>query len=187
MEGTIPTPARNFYREYIPPPPFRKVSEEVSPQEGDPYRQRGDIHVDEKGKLMRSFMEYAGITRDLIASFDNWLENLLPKQLLSAPVYFNNGMHVMFENLSVEPPTIRRDRGEVPLTPNMAREKSVTYAARLRVDMVLYSVENMEVERLENVELGYIPIMLGCAACHLRNKSEQEKMEMGECAKDPMG
>ena len=45
----------------------------------------------------------------------------------------------------------------------------------------------VEEKRLTDQAFGLMPCMLGSVICHLHRRSDQERLEIGECSKDPLG
>jgi DNA-directed RNA polymerase II subunit RPB2 len=186
--GLEATNVDKIYREYIPPPPLYKRKEYVT----DDTATDGDIARDSNGHLLRRYMDYSGITGDIIESFDNWVENILPEQLYYNPVVTGAGK-VRINGIVLYKPTISREtsRGTSStygiLTPHMARQKSLTYAGKLTGNVEFVDFDDNVQSTLKDVVLGYVPVMLGSSACHLQSATPEEKLEYGECAEDPFG
>ena len=74
------------------------------------------------------------------------------------------------------------------LTPQQCRISQLTYSAPMFVD-VSYpcSINTSARIQSKNVPIGFMPIMLHSAHCHLSNKSESEKGALGECIYDGGG
>jgi DNA-directed RNA polymerase II subunit RPB2 len=99
-----------------------------------------------------------------------------------------------FENVSLRKPTIFENNGAVlPMMPNDARMRNLTYASPLFVDVRVRTTfidntkggERQMRERLfPNVHLGKIPVMVGSKYCLLHDQKHLHPMNLGECAED---
>ncbi len=146
----------------------------------------GEIKVDKSGKLLMSWFEFESKIGSLVETYDNWVINVLPRQLASRTFRIPQG-EVVVVNPIYFPPRISTSKNSfVPLTPRLARENNYTYSSEVYVDLVL-NMGTPQEERLTQVFFGKIPVMLGSVLCHLRGKSDRELMEMGECPNDPFG
>jgi len=146
----------------------------------------GDIKVDAQGRLLKSWFEYESILGSHIETFDNWIINIIPKQLASRPIRIPQGEVTVTNPIFFPPRISTSDNNWIPLTPQLARENGYTYSSELYADFVLNAGTPQE-ERLPQSFLGKIPVMLGSALCHLKGKTDKERMEMGECPSDPLG
>jgi DNA-directed RNA polymerase II subunit RPB2 len=103
-------------------------------------------------------------------------------------------IHMKFENLSFRKPTIFENNGAVlPMMPNDARLRNLTYASPLFIDVRIKTVfiDNTKDgvrtvrERLfPNVHMGKIPIMVGSKYCLLHDQTYVHPKVLGECAED---
>lgn len=101
---------------------------------------------------------------------------------------------LIFENVSLRKPTIFENNGAIlPMMPNDARMRNLTYASPLFVDVRIRStfIDNTRGgvretrERLfPNVHLGKIPVMVGSKYCLLHDQKHLEPIALGECAED---
>ena len=101
-----------------------------------------------------------------------------------------------FENLTFRKPTIFENNGAIlPMMPNDARLRNLTYASPLFVDVrikttFIDNVNNSKVvrERLyPNVHMGKIPVMVGSKYCLLHDQMYVHPKSLGECAEDAGG
>jgi DNA-directed RNA polymerase II subunit RPB2 len=102
-----------------------------------------------------------------------------------------------FENISFRKPTIFENNGAVlPMMPNDARLRNLTYASPLFVDVRVKTIfiDNTKDgirtvrERLfPNVHMGKIPIMVGSKYCLLHDQSYVHPKVLGECSEDAGG
>lgn len=101
---------------------------------------------------------------------------------------------IYFENVSLRKPTIFENNGAIlPMMPNDARLRNLTYAAPLFIDVRVKTTfidntkggERVTKERLfPNVHLGKIPVMVGSKYCLLHDQKHLEPIALGECAED---
>lgn len=137
---------------------------------------------------------------DLIDSYDNWLDNRLPIVLHEYVCKLSDGSGqyirvdidtIIYDRPSIEvSDSLRGDsthRNSRDLYPKEAREKDLTYAVRIRGSHVIYNMDGTVFKVLPNRVIGEVPCMLGSKYCHLRDKTDQERLEMGECEHDPLG
>jgi len=105
---------------------------------------------------------------------------------------------IIFENITSRKPTIFENNGAVlPMMPNDARLRNLTYASPLFVDVrvKITFIDNTKNnsntvirERLfPNVHLGKIPIMVGSKYCLLNDQKYLHPKQLGECAEDSGG
>lgn len=103
-------------------------------------------------------------------------------------------VQVLFENISLRKPTIFENNGAIlPMMPNDARLRNLTYASPLFVDVRVKTTfinntkqgERITRERLfPNVHLGKIPVMVGSKYCLLHDQKHLHPGTLGECAED---
>ena len=113
------------------------------------------------------------------------------------PINREYEVHIEFNNPQFKKPTIFENNGAVlPMMPNDARLRNLTYAAPLFVDI---SVTYIEIDNTNggkqcvrkrlfpNVHLGKIPVMVGSEYCLLKNQAHMNPARVGECAEDMGG
>jgi DNA-directed RNA polymerase II subunit RPB2 len=99
-----------------------------------------------------------------------------------------------FQNVSLRKPTIFENNGAIlPMMPNDARLRNLTYASPLFVDVLVRTThidntrggEREVRERLfPNVHMGKIPVMVGSKYCLLHDQKHIHPRILGECAED---
>ena len=119
-----------------------------------------------------------------------------PRPAPLAPIQANHEYEVkiLFENISLRKPTIFENNGAIlPMMPNDARLRNLTYASPLFVDVRVKTTfinntkqgERITKERLfPNVHLGKIPVMVGSKYCLLHDQKHLHPAALGECAED---
>lgn len=112
----------------------------------------------------------------------------------TAPVQREYELMVEFENPTLRKPTIFENNGAVlPMMPNDARMRNLTYASPLFVNVKVTTtlIDNTKggekttrVRVFPNVHLGKIPVMVGSKFCHLNDQKHLHPNSLGECAED---
>ena len=113
------------------------------------------------------------------------------------PINREYEVHIEFANPQFKKPTIFENNGAVlPMMPNDARLRNLTYASPLFVDInVTYvEIDNTQGGRqtvrkrlFPNVHLGKIPVMVGSDFCLLADQKHLHPSKVGECAEDMGG
>ena len=113
------------------------------------------------------------------------------------PINREYEVHLEFMNPQFKKPTIFENNGAVlPMMPNDARLRNLTYAAPLFVDINVTYVEIdntnsgkqcVKKRLFPNVHLGKIPVMVGSEYCLLKNQAHMNPARVGECAEDMGG
>lgn len=164
------------------PPPLEVVKEEPSSQnESIP----GRIEISQSGELLKSYISLVGFAGDIITNYNNFIEEELKRILLARPLRVGGSL-VYFSNTFIDKPKIETSTKKVDLYPVTARQRNLTYSSSLYGDMVMYRGEEL-ISKKEKVFLGKIPVMLGSVLCYLFKASDEDKLALGECPKDPLG
>ncbi len=117
--------------------------------------------------------------------------------LIQGPINREYEVHLEFSNPQFKKPTIFENNGAVlPMIPNDARQRNLTYSAPLYVDINVTYVEidntqggkqNIRKRLFPNVHLGKIPVMVGSKYCLLQDQQNMNNSRVGECAEDMGG
>ena len=101
---------------------------------------------------------------------------------------------ITYQNVALRKPTIFENNGAVlPMMPNDARLRNLTYASPLFVDVLVKTTfidntkggERQERVRLfPNVHMGKIPVMVGSKYCLLHDQKHISPNILGECTED---
>jgi DNA-directed RNA polymerase II subunit RPB2 len=112
----------------------------------------------------------------------------------AGPINREYEVHLEFSNPQFKKPTIFENNGAVlPMMPNDARLRNLTYSAPLYVDInVTYvEIDNTQAGKhttkkrlFPNVHLGKIPVMVGSKYCLLQDQQNMDPLRIGECAED---
>ena len=104
---------------------------------------------------------------------------------------------ITFENFSIHRPQIHENNGAVTLMfPQTARMRNFTYASNMTIDInikyIIRNGNNLEseqiiYEKLTNIHIGKIPIMLKSSVCVLEQYKHFSANVTGECYMDPGG
>ncbi len=113
------------------------------------------------------------------------------------PVSREYEVHLEFGNIQFKKPTIFENNGAVlPMMPNDARLRNLTYAAPLFVDINVTYIEtdnsnggkkSVRKRLFPNVHMGKIPVMVGSEYCLLNDQHHVNPARVGECAEDMGG
>ncbi|KAL0226689.1 hypothetical protein P9112_014013 [Eukaryota sp. TZLM1-RC] len=142
----------------------------------------------DKYNILPSFLQTKGVARHHIDSFDFFVNHDIHK-IVSAnsrvtcdsdPYWFLDLLQIRIGTPSVEENMLSQS-----ITPQKCRLRELTYSAPLYVD-VRYCLGKKIVSK-SNVFIGKIPVMLRSSLCVLRNKTEAELAQLGECPLDPGG
>ena len=189
----------------------RLVSEVASPSE----REDGELSLTSQNRLLRRILETDGFSSNTIETFNNWICNVLPRQIMARSLQTEDGV-ITFENPFVLPQSEVVNRRTIEITPFMARERGQPYLFNVYADVAFtpktglnvssrsrtspsglrgpltprngsLPIQGVATERRAHIRLGSIPAMLGSQACWLHGKSRTERVAMGECYTDPLG
>ena len=113
---------------------------------------------------------------------------------LSSTAKHEYQVDLIFENVSLRKPTIFENNGAIlPMMPNDARMRNLTYASPLFVDVRVRTtfidntnggVKQVKERLFPNVHLGKIPVMVGSKYCLLHDQKNLAPIALGECAED---
>ena len=110
-----------------------------------------------------------------------------------ASVHYEYEVQIEFEKPQLRKPTIFENNGAVlPMLPNDARLRNLTYASPLSVDVkaTITRTDNKTGQKathqrlFPNVHLGKIPVMVGSRLCLLKDQKHVQPMDLGECPED---
>ena len=111
-------------------------------------------------------------------------------------VRYEYEVQIEFEKPQLRKPTIFENNGAVlPMLPNDARLRNLTYASPLTVDIRvnITRTDNQDGRKAShqrlfpNVHLGKIPVMVGSRLCLLKDQKHVHPMDLGECPEDVGG
>jgi DNA-directed RNA polymerase beta subunit len=158
----------------------------------------GELVLTPENVLLRKILEVDGFSSNTIETYNNWICNVLPRQISARSIKTEDGI-VTFESALLLPQCEVIDGKTSPLTPLIVRERGQPYLANLYADLVFTPQNNTtgiltstpsrssKVSSRRRIRLGSIPAMLGSQTCWLYGKSATERVAMGECYTDPFG
>jgi DNA-directed RNA polymerase II subunit RPB2 len=113
---------------------------------------------------------------------------------VQGPINREYEVHLEFNNPQFRKPTIFENNGSVlPMMPNDARLRNLTYSAPLYIDINVTYIEvdntqggkqNIRKRLFPNVHLGKIPVMVGSKYCLLSDQKHVDPTRIGECGED---
>ena len=171
---------------FIAPPPIRQVQALV---EDAPVNIPGEIKLDDQGRLLKTWFEFAGNVGSLIEGYDHWTRDKLPRQLASRTLQVAQGPITLSNPIFVKPRLVVSDSEWHPIFPRDAKDGGRTYAAELYVDLVLNKGLPNEQTSAKKVYLGLIPVMVGSWLCNTTPLKEscENLLKVGECVNNPGG
>ena len=136
-------------------------------------------------KLFRMMAKQLAGSGPLISSFDDWHENIFISQIENQTFTAPDGTKVVFKNPKINKPVIMINGKEEILYPQYCRDNNYPYQGRISLECVTIKKTGEEIKT--ELDLGYIPIMLGSKLCNLYGKTEEELIKLKECITDPFG
>jgi DNA-directed RNA polymerase II subunit RPB2 len=152
------------------------------------------------GKVFQKIIAKDGFSKNIIENYDNEILINMKKIIEDTPIEIK-GAKIHFRNVSFVKPKIPSSSKNLDLIPKIAREKQIPYFSDIYADVV-YSPNQEPLAYIDGVpiygssasedivlnqHIGSIPVMLGSKLCHLSDKTDEEKLQMGECFNDPLG
>ncbi|MHA1605072.1 MAG: DNA-directed RNA polymerase subunit B'', partial [Candidatus Freyarchaeota archaeon] len=143
-------------------------------------------------RVVEAFIEENGLVRQHLDSYNEFVKHGLQQIVDEVGVIEPEGenYYVRLGKIEVGKPTIKEaDGSTMPIFPNEARIRNLTYAANLTLEMtIVYRDEHGETEEAPvEVYIGRLPIMLKSEKCPLSQLSREELITLGEDPDDPGG
>lgn len=145
---------------------------------------------DELWHIIGSYFKKFGTVRHQIESYDNFMTASLPHIVQESSdicVHSQEGKEthtISLCNLSIQRPTQPEADGyERSITPQLARMRSVTYAASILIDIVHdISKNDVHLERrvCREVLLCRLPVMVGSMYCHTHNSERKQECRLDQ-------
>jgi DNA-directed RNA polymerase II subunit RPB2 len=154
------------------------------------YDVPGEIDLGREGRLLQEFLQYDGLTKQIIDAYDYWVCDTLPRRLNATAIHFSLGT-VKFEDITIMEPTmiLPGSQTRVKQYPHNARRDKTTYAISIYGTMKFYPKGSdgisVTATQEENFKIGEIPVILGSRYCNLYGLTAKQLIEKGECDKDP--
>lgn len=122
-----------------------------------------------------------------IKSFNNWLINILPKQIRDKAEY-HDGHKFYFDDIIYLKPIVPDTNLKVPLFPTKARTDNYTYSFTIYANGYKENPETGERTLINQYEkITSIPAMVGSVVCHLNHYNPSMKLSVFEDPMDPLG
>ncbi|SOV79153.1 DNA-directed RNA polymerase III subunit, putative, partial [Plasmodium sp. gorilla clade G3] len=146
--------------------------------------------LNEKWKLLPAYLKVKGLVKQHIESYNYFIKreiktimNATTNKIIKSDI--DEHFYVEFLDITVGTPSVEENMIETRLTPQICRQRDLTYSAPIYVDVEY--VKGNSIITKNNVEIGRLPVMLRSDICVLNNKNEEELMKLGECPYDPGG
>ena len=97
---TGPTTISQSMGPFVPEPIIRTVNSVQSK-----YDAPGEIELGLEGRLLQEFLQFEGLTRQIIDAYDYWISDTLPKRITTTVIHFSLGT-IKFEDITVMNPTM---------------------------------------------------------------------------------
>nr|QBK91029.1 MAG: DNA-directed RNA polymerase subunit beta [Pithovirus LCPAC202] len=154
-----------------------------------------DVGAD--GQLLLSYLSTRGTVGDQIKAYENFIKRQIPIIIGQNVISLGEGKHGAFTNAHYTNPYLPGfTGGPKVLFPNVARQRGLTYAIDLKVDIECRRDKTGEVVMVDNtpqvirgVYVGSIPVMLGSCFDNLQTHKilKDDLLKLGECPHDPRG
>jgi DNA-directed RNA polymerase beta subunit/intein/homing endonuclease len=177
--------------------PFEIFDSSIAPSEGH-FTDLGkqlrhlsppELTCDPESKVLRRFIDKYGFSKIIIATYDHWINTVLPNQIQARTIPGRDGVY-QFSDIKVEKPEVTFSRHpDRRAYPRFAQERGFSYCGDVKATITFIPTIPGLVSREAPIRktLFKIPIMLGSEACWLRDLTDTQKIEIGECPDDPLG
>jgi len=171
-----------------------------------------EIGQEDAWTVISSFFEEKGLARQQLDSFNEFIQHTMQEIVDEMSTFELEPEHqhmpgedaevserktykVQFGQIYLSKPMVTEADGMTStLFPKEARLRNLTYSAPLYVDMTKTVTTispdgdaSEEVEKINKVFIGKVPIMLRSQYCSLHDHTDKELTELGECAYDEGG
>jgi DNA-directed RNA polymerase II subunit RPB2 len=171
----------------ILPPPYKRIYVPMTDEELTETTP-GSIVMNEHGKALKSFLQFEGLTGQFIEATNVWFRGTMAQQVASRTLISSKGKRVEFTHVFPTPPSYSTASGEsLLLTPEQCRNEGLTYMSSIYCDAVLKDEAGKVLSKKEKIFIGRVPVMLGSELCILKDKTDEERTQLGECKTDPLG
>lgn len=159
----------------------------------------GEIKVSKEGKLLRSYIAYAGYVNDDITSFNVLVEKRLLLIFQAKNINLPDGTFIKVRKVDVSHPAFANfSRDSNMITPMEARNRGLSYTGKITiyVDRYMNNPQTGISEIFENGNtdgyyVGKMPIMINSSKDSVNimggDTNTQIKLDAGECPNDPGG
>lgn len=155
-------------------------------EDGKIFSPMEEFTLTDSQKLFKRFAFKFSGAYSSITGFNNWVTNILPDQIEKKSFTSPDGVKVILSDVYLHPPKKVINGKEQLIYPQYSRSRKYPYTGRLTVTCTTIKPDKTK-KIMENITLGYIPIMLGSIKCNLYGKTKEELVSLGECLSDPFG
>lgn len=143
-------------------------------------------------RIVEAFIEENGLVRQHLDSYNEFIKHGLQQIVDETGIIEPEGenYYVKLGKIEVGKPSIKEaDGSTMPIFPNEARIRNLTYASNIYLEMtIVYRDERGDTEEPPvEVYIGRLPIMLKSEKCPLSQLSREELITLGEDPDDPGG
>lgn len=169
--------------------PIRRIVEPVSE---DNKNLPGVITIDQSGQLLKKYFVHDGGAANNIRSFDNFVINMIP-EIMARKVLQTDNYYIHFGNVTQTPPNvmIMNEDGEETVRyiyPSDAEDIGMDYSGAIRFDAFIQDKKTGEqVDVVQNIHCGMIPVMLGSSMCNTRDMTPEQLKRVNMDPYDPLG
>ncbi len=163
----------------------------------------GTIKVDEEGRLLQSYLTYAGFTSDQIAAYEYAINYSIPQIINQKVIDLSPGKkpnepptYVIFRNVEYMNPRVSPTKADSPLLfPQQVRDKqNRSYSLHMKIDIEerVYGTDEVMIRNgirseVKGIHIADIPVMRGSSFDNLVQARSTELLQKGECPHDPLG
>ncbi|CAB3402953.1 unnamed protein product [Caenorhabditis bovis] len=154
--------------------------------------------------VISAYFDEKGLVRQQLDSFDEFVqmnvqrivEDAPPVELQSEVQHISGDIEnptkfsLKFQQIYLSRPTHwEKDGAPVPMMPNEARLRNLTYSSPLYVDICKRIIQdgNIAEKNYDKVFVGKVPVMLRSSYCGLSQMTDRDLTELNECPLDPGG
>lgn len=143
--------------------------------------------VSESYQLMLDYLSFKGPLSFVFETYENWITNILPRQIKATQIPLKDGTHLEFEFEFAAKPVYKDKNGkEKPLYPRTAMLENHNYVSQLFIT-VFHFKEDRLIAKKTGVPFFEIGAMVNSVLCHLRDMSPEEKLLVGSDPNDAGG
>jgi len=147
------------------------------------------MKLDTKGKylLVKKYLEEHSLVESNITSFNNFVEKRMQEIVgeLSQTLPKEEDIEINLGKIRVGKPLIHEADGSPNyITPAEARLRNLTYSAPIYLEITVKQGGQIE---SQEVEVGYIPVIVKSSTCNIAGKSKEELIKLYIDPNDPGG
>ncbi len=160
----------------------------------------GALKVDEEGRLLQSYLTYAGFTSDQIAGYEHAIKYSIPQIIAQKVIDLSPGKkpnepptYVKFSNVEYMNPRISPTKADSPLLfPQQVRDKqNRSYSLHMKIDIEerVYGTDEGMVRNglrseAKGIHIADIPVMRGSSFDNLIQACDTELLQKGESTQE---